>query len=187
MTTGIALLLKGSGADLSATLHAIELAKRTTGLVHAVFVGKRLAKERNAASDQAGGYERAGGVIKLLRWLGDVEQVNVHIHMVESLTDDLLVRFCCTYRIFCLVLGAADRNAMARKAVWFNRLQRRLSGERAWFLPVPWSVIIEPWGKPVFEQVINRLKKGTGSTAAVSNLTGSLRHGLSEFDGTETN
>ena len=38
MKTGVALLLRGSPADLSATLHAIELAKRTTGIVHAVFM-----------------------------------------------------------------------------------------------------------------------------------------------------
>ncbi len=182
MTLGIALLLKGSSADLSATLQAFELAKRTTGVVHAVFVGKRAAKGK-------GGCEGAGCAeqfMALTRWLGDVEQVSVHIHMLESLADDLLVRFCCTYRIFCLLLPVGDRSAIVRKNAWFERLRRRIAKERNWFLPALWSVIIEPWDEPVFEHVVNRMKKGAWGAAAVSSLAGSLRSGLLRFSGTET-
>lgn len=190
MPLGIALLLKGSSADLSATLHAIELAKRTTGIVHAVFVEKRGETATGAVHAEARGREnrrRIEQFVALTRWLGDAERVSIHIHTLESPADDLLVRFCCTYRIFCLVLGAGDRAATERKAAWFERLRRRLSGERDWFLPAPWSVIIEPWEEPVFEQVINRLKKGTWSTAAIRSLAGGLRSGLPQFNSSETN
>lgn len=174
MTVGIALLLKGSSADLSATLHAIELAKRTTGVVHAVFVGNQVALERGKRED-AGWAEQ---FVALVRWLGDVEQVSVHIHLLESLADDLLVRFCCTYRIFCLVLGAGNREAIIRKTAWFEQLRRQIAKEQKWFLPTLWSVIIEPWEEPVFEQIINRMKKGGWGTAAISRLAGCLRHSL---------
>lgn len=186
MTPGIALLLKGSSADLSATLHAIELAKRTTGIVHAVFVEKKEEAGRVAAKARESG-RRTEQFMALARWLGDAERVIVHIHKLESLADDLLVRFCCANRIFCLVLGAGDRAATERKAAWFERFRRRISGEQDWFLPAPWSVIIEPWEEPVFEQVINRLKKGAWSTAAISSLAGSLRPGLPQFNRNETN
>lgn len=182
MTSGIALLLNGSMADLSATVHAIALAKRTASVVHAVFV-ETDGRGQNAGGegDRPDGLEtggRAAQFIALACWLGDVEQVRVHVHTLESWADELLVRFCSTYRIFCLVLGARDREAIVRKAAWFERFRRRIAGERDWFLPLPWSVIIAPWEKPVFEQMLNRLKQGAWSTAAIKRLAGSLQPGL---------
>ncbi|MDP3694707.1 MAG: hypothetical protein Q8R42_01180, partial [Desulfocapsaceae bacterium] len=128
MKTGVALLLRGSPADLSATLHAIELAKRTTGIVHAVFMeqgGTHKGKDpgRETENDTQ---PLAGQFIALANWLGDVAEVTVHIHRLESMADDLLVRFLCNYRIFYLILGAEDRSSLKRKTAWIARLRRRL-------------------------------------------------------------
>ncbi|MFH1019136.1 MAG: hypothetical protein V1782_00785 [Pseudomonadota bacterium] len=46
MEAGIALLLTGACADLPAVVHAIDLAKRTTGIVHAVFRAERKAEKK---------------------------------------------------------------------------------------------------------------------------------------------
>jgi len=180
MKTGIALLLRGSPADLSATLHAIELAKRTTGIVHAVFMvqggtNKGKNPERQTENDPQ---TLAGQFIALASWLGDAAEVTVHIHRLESLADELLVRFLCEYRIFCLILGAEDRSSQKRKTAWIARLQRRLGERGDCFLPQLWSVIIPPGDDLVFARIIAGFTQATWSTSAIEMLISSLQNGL---------
>ncbi|MDO9041002.1 MAG: hypothetical protein Q7U64_01495 [Desulfocapsaceae bacterium] len=182
MKTGVALLLRGSPADLSATLHAIELAKRTTGIVHAVFMeqgGKHKGKDpgRETENDTQ---PLAGQFIALANWLGDVAEVTVHIHRLESMADDLLVRFLCNYRIFYLILGAEDRSSLKRKTAWIARLRRRLDEQDDCFLPQLWSVIIQPWNDLVFARIIAGFKRAAWSTSAIEILISSLQNGLKE-------
>ena len=180
MKTGVALLLRGSPADLSATLHAIELAKRTTGIMHAVFMeqgGKHKGKDpgRETENDTQ---PLAGQFIALANWLGDVAEVTVHIHRLESMADDLLVRFLCNYRIFYLILGAEDRSSLKRKTAWIARLRRRLDEKDDCFLPQLWSVIIQPWDDLVFARIIAGFKRAAWSTSAIEILISSLQNGL---------
>ena len=180
MKTGVALLLRGSPADLSATLHAIELAKRTTGIVHAVFMeqgGTHKGKDpgRETENDTQ---PLAGQFIALASWLGDVAEVTVHIHRLESMADELLVRFLCNYRIFCLILGAEDRSSLKRKTAWIERLRRRLGEKEDCFLPQLWSVIIQPWDDLVFARIIAGFTRAAWSTSAIEILISSLQNGL---------
>ncbi len=180
MKTGIALLLWGSPADLSATLHAIELAKRTTGIVHAVFMeqeginqGKNLGKEAKEETQSL-----TEQFIMLIRWLGDVAEVAVHIHRLEGMADELLIRFLCNYQIFCLILGIHNRSEQRRKNAWIARLRQRLSEQRDCFLPQLWSVIIQPWDDLVFARIIAGFTRAEWSTSAIEILISSLQNGL---------
>ena len=180
MKTGVALLLRGSPADLSATLHAIELAKRTTGIVHAVFmeqggIHKKKDSERETENNPQ---PLTGQFIALASWLGDVAEVTVHIHRLESMADELLIRFFCNYRIFCLILGAEDRSSLKRKTAWIARLRRRLGEREDCFLPQLWSVIIPPWDDLEFARIISGFTRATWSTSAIEILISSLQNGL---------
>lgn len=176
MNLGIALLLRGSSADLSATLYAIELAKRTSGIVHAVFMqqrevdpGEETEKDTRSGTDQ---------LIQLVRLLGDAEDITIHIHMLEGLSDEVLVRFVCEHRIFCLILGARSQGAANRKNAWVARLRRRLSRTDDCFLPPLWSVVIKPWDDPFFEDRISGFSRSAWSATAIRLLAGSLRNDL---------
>ena len=107
MNSGIALLLRGSSADLSAALHSIELARRTTGVVHAVFLEQGQQGQRNDAGEERQTEQQGwkGQLAALAGLFGGAEKVTVHIHLLESLADEPLLRFLCEYRIFCLILG----------------------------------------------------------------------------------
>ena len=180
MKTGIALLLWGSPADLSATLHAIELAKRTTGIVHAVFMeqgGIRKGKNpgEGAKEDTQSLTEQ---FIALASWLGDVAGVAVHIHRLEGIADELLVRFLCEYQIFCLILGAYDRGSLRRKNAWIAGLRQRLGEQGDCFIPQLWSVIIPPWDDLVFARIIAGFTRAAWSTSAIEILISSLQNGL---------
>lgn len=184
MNVGIALLLRGSPADLSATIHAIELAKRTTGVVHAVFMEQGGADKGKDPGEETE-YDTQtlnGQLIALASWLGDVEEVSIHIHRLESMADELLVQFFCEYRIFCLILGATDRSALKRKTAWIERLRRRLSDRKDCFLLHLWSVIIPPWDDLTFAHIIAGFTRAAWSTSAIEMLTSSLRNGLKGFD-----
>jgi hypothetical protein len=180
MKTGIALLLRGSPADLSATLHTIELAKRTTGIVHAVFMEQRgTNKGKNPGEKREHDTQTlTEQFIALISWLGDRAEVTVHIHRLESMADELLVRFLCKYRIFCLILGVEDRSSQKRKTAWIARLRRRLCEKGDCFLPQLWSMIIPPWDDVVFARIISGFKRTAWSTAAIEILISSLQHGL---------
>ena len=180
MKTGIALLLRGSPADLSATLHAIELAKRTTGIVHAVFMeqGGTNKGKNHGEETENNTQDLAGQFIALASWLGDVKEVAIHIHRLESMADELMVRFLCKYRIFCLILGAEDRSSLKRKTAWIERLRRRLGEKGDCYLPQLWSVIIPPWDDLVFARIIAGFTRAAWSTSAIEILISSLRNGL---------
>lgn len=174
MDSGIALLLGGSCADLSATLHAVELAKRTTAIVHVVFTDSGEAETRPGPGGKAEDKRRytAGELIALARWLGDVEAVTIHIHRLDSLADGLVARFIREYRIFCLIVGAGNQGAAKRHNTWVEKLRRHLAAESRGLAPSLWSVVMEPWDEPMFERIIARFKLAGWSMAAIATFTG---------------
>lgn len=152
MEAGIALLLTGSSADLSATIHAIELARRTTGIVHAVGKkGMQIGGRRSVAR------EKQQQLVSLATRLGDQEGVRIHTHILERLTGEPLIRFLCAHRIFCLVLGVNDRKGFERKSVWVNLLRRQLQTSEKWYLPDLWSAIMTPWDASTLELAISEI------------------------------
>ena len=186
MNVGIALLLRGSSADLSAALHSIELAKRTTREVHAVLLQRREDGRSKEAGEEGehGRHSWNGQFTALAGLLGDAAEITVHIHLLDSLADEQLLRFLCEYRIFCLIQGARDRRAARRKNAWVDRLRQRLAGLQDCFLPPLWSVIIEPWDDPAFETHLTGFTRATWSTTAMKMLAGSLRNGLNGLNNT---
>ena len=181
MEAGIALLLTGACADLPAVVHAIDLAKRTTGIVHAVFRAERKADKKNKAFG-----ETRGDLISLATALGHQEGVSIHTHILERMEGEPLLRFLCTQRIFCLVLGVGDQQAFARKSAWVDLLRKQLVARDNWYLPVFWSVIITPWDDPALEHIIARCKQLAPRSSVVGMLIDSLRKGRYNFNGIET-
>ncbi len=145
MEAGIALLLTGAVADPSAVLHAVELARRTTGILHTACMAERKGVAARETQKQS---------VSLLSTLGDQAGVRIHAHVLERLTGEPLIRFLCAHRIFCLVLGVTDRKGLKRKSAWVNLLRKQLQIEKNWYLPVLWSVIMTPWGASTLEHVI---------------------------------
>lgn len=181
MEAGIALLLTGACADLPAVVHAIDLAKRTTGIVHAVFRTERKADRKSKAFG-----ETRGEIISLATGLGSQEGVSIHTHILERLSGEPLVRFLCAQRIFCLVLGVVDQQAFTRKTTWIDLLRKQLVARDNWYLPVFWSVIITPWDDPALERIITRCKQSAPSSSVMAMLIDSLRKGRYNFNGIET-
>ncbi len=181
MEAGIALLLTGACADLPAVVHAIDLAKRTTGIVHAVFRTERKADRKSKAFG-----ETRGDLISLATGLGSQEGVSIHTHILERMSGEPLVRFLCVHRIFCLVLGVGDQQAFERKTAWIDLLRKQLVASDHWYLPVLWSVIITPWDDPALERIITRCKQTVSSSSVVETLIDGLRKGRDTFDGIET-
>lgn len=152
MESGIALLLTGASADLSATIHALELARRTTGILHAVCKkGRRSGGKRTAAR------ETPEQLVSLATRLGNQEGVRIHTHILERLTGEPLIRFLCAHRIFCLVLGVNDRKEFMRKGVWLNLLRHQLQTSENWYLPDLWSAVITPWDASTLELAISEI------------------------------
>lgn len=184
MAIGIALLLSGSSGDLSAIIHAIELAKRTTGLVHAVFINDGPAEERKAKGEGAEKYDTRltrEQLITLATRLSDVENVNIHLHVLESLAEAMLVRFLCAYKIFCLILGVDDQPSLEHRRVWIDRLRQRLKGERDWYLPAFWSVLVRQGDELDFEDVFTRFKEEAWSVSGGKMFAADLQKDLNEF------
>ena len=152
MEAGIALLLTGASADLSATIHAIELARRTTGVLHVVCKEARKVGRRRPSVR-----ETQEQIVSLATRLGNQEGVGVHTHILERLTGEPLIRFLCAHRIFCLVLGVNDRNGFMRKSVWVNLLRQQLKNNENWYLPDLWSAIITPWDASTLELAISEI------------------------------
>jgi hypothetical protein len=186
MKSGIALLLRGSSADLSATFYAIELARRTSRVVHAVFMerdGERPHTEMLSREEKENDAQICTQqFISLAHWLGDVEEVAVHIHMLESPAFDTVVRFICEYRIFCLILAAECQGRVEETAEWIERIRCRLTGETDCFLPPLWSLIIKPWDDPALQHIINGYKQAAWSRFSIEMLACSLRNGSKGCD-----
>lgn len=149
MEAGIALLLTGAVADPSAVVHAVELARRTTGILHTAYKAERKAERKGEEAS-----ETQKQAVSLLSTLGDQAGVRIHTHILERLTGEPLIRFLCAHRIFCLVLGVTDRKGLKRKSAWVNLLRKQLQTEKNWYLPVLWSVIMTPWDASTLECVI---------------------------------
>ncbi len=181
MEAGIALLLTGTYADLPAVVHAIDLAKRTSGSVHAAFRAERKAERKNKAFG-----ETRGDLISLATGLGSQEGVSIHAHILERLSGEPLLRFLCAQRIFCLVLGVSDQQAFERKTAWIDLLRKQLAARNNWYLPVLWSVVTTPWDDPALEHIITRCKQSAPSSSAVETLIDSLRRDRYNFNSIET-
>lgn len=181
MEAGIALLLTGVCADLPAVVHAIDLAKRTTGIVHVVFRAEQKVARKSRAFA-----ETRGEFISLATRLGSQEGVSIHTHILERMAGEPLLRFLCTQRIFCLVLGVGDQQAFARKTAWVDLLRKQLVARDNWYLPVFWSVIVTPWDDPALAHLIGRCKQLAPSSSVVGMLIDSLRKGRYNFNGIET-
>ncbi|MFZ5775243.1 MAG: hypothetical protein ACOY3Z_07150 [Thermodesulfobacteriota bacterium] len=186
MDSGIALLLGGSSADLSAILHAIELARRTTGIVHVVFLDShappspRLASAAKDAT--SAGRSQAGQLIALTSWLGNAEEVVIHIHHLQALHDGEMINFIREYRIFCLIVGADDRGAAKRHANWLNRIRHRLAGKDGVTAASLWSVITEPWDAPTVARMITGLRQSGRETRVIESLAEQLQTRLDEAE-----
>ncbi len=156
MEAGIALLLTGGGVDLSATVHAVELARRTTGILHALCKADRTGEKKRSAAR-----ERQEEFVSLATRLASQEGVKIHTHILERLTGEPLIRFLCAHRIFCLVLGASDRKEFERKTVWVNLLRKQLQASENWYLPDLWSVIMTPWDASTLERAVSKINSRT--------------------------
>lgn len=160
MEAGIALLLTGASIDLSATIHAVELARRTTGILHVVCKAERKGEERKNVADK----ETQEEFVSLATRLSNQEGVKIHTHILEKLTGDPLIRFLCAHRIFCLVLGVNDRKGFERKTVWVNLLRRQLQTSENWYLPDLWSVIMTPWAASTLERAVSEVNSRSQSS-----------------------
>ncbi len=152
MEAGIALLLTGSSADLSATVHAVELAQRTNGILHAVYKADRKGERK-----RAGARETQEQFVALATRLGSQAGVGIYTHILERLTGEPLIRFLCAHRIFCLVLGVNDKKEFERKTAWVNLLRNQLQTNKNWYLPALWSVIMTPWDASTLEHAISEV------------------------------
>ena len=152
MEAGIALLLTGANVDLSATIHAVELSRRTTGILHVVCKADRKADGKKRAER-----ERLEEFVSLATRLANQEGVRIHTHILERLTGEPLIRFMCAHRIFCLVLGVNDRKGFERKTLWVNLLRRQLQTNENWYLQDLWSVIMTPWDATTLERAISEV------------------------------
>ncbi|HEX9715108.1 MAG TPA: hypothetical protein VGA28_05400 [Desulfurivibrionaceae bacterium] len=156
MEAGIALLLTGASADLSATIHAVELARRTTKILHAVCRADRTADGKRSAAR-----ERQEEFVSLATKFANQEGIRIHTHILERLTGEPLIRFLCAHRIFCLVLGVKDRKGFERKTNWVNLLREQLQASENWYLPDLWSVIMTPWDASTLEHAISKINSRT--------------------------
>ncbi len=174
MEAGIALLLTGAVADPSAVVHAVELARRTTGILHTACKAERKAERKGEEAS-----ETQKQAVSLLSTLGDQAGVRIHTHILERLTGEPLIRFLCAHRIFCLVLGVTDRKGLKRKSAWVNQLRKQLQTEKNWYLPVLWSVIMTPWDASTLEYVVFEINgRSRAVTPGGSSLADGERTGI---------
>jgi len=160
MQSGIALLLRNARPDLAATVHAIALAQRTGGVVHAIYTDPKgptgeAADEKETEDKNESLLAR---VLSLATWWSERREVKVHLHLLEDLGDASLLRLCRTYRISCLVIGVGSKNGMKRETLRVLRL-RKMALEDSHAPQVLWSVIIPAWRDSGFESVINHFEK----------------------------
>ena len=158
--TGIAILIKGGSADLLASLHAIELAKRTTNVVHAVVVGVDGENNPNGGARSRNGGNRDHRIrepLLLAAWLGRAEGVKVSYHTLIDATEEELLSFFRAHRIFCLIIGAPTQLAMQRESRWVEDLRSKLVNDANWYLRSFWVLVTEPWSNTVFDRVVEQL------------------------------
>lgn len=149
--SGIAVLLMGDSSDLSASLHAVELAKRTGKVVHAVFIGKSGVDAKCVVDN------RTHDPVILAAWLGQAEELPIRWHTLTDATDEALIGFFRTHRIFCLISGAESRKAKLRKTRWLEEMRGRLFNDAHWYTRAFWVLVTEPWDNKRFERVIRQL------------------------------
>jgi hypothetical protein len=162
MQAGIALLLRDAGPDLAATVHAIELADRTGGAVHAIFTDVRRQEGSEACSREGETENKAtlyARIISLANWWGEKKGVRIHLHLLENLSDASLYRLCLAYRISCLVSGVDNRNDMKREELRVVRLRKRMAVEETRSNHILWSFIIPTWQDFAFKSVITHFEK----------------------------
>lgn len=162
MQAGIALLLRDADPDLAATVHAIELAERTGGAVHAIFTDARPQKGNEACGQEGETENKAtlfGRIISLANWWGEKKGVRIHLHLLENLSDASLFRLCLAYRISCLVIGVGNRNDMKKEELRMVRLRKRMAIEETRSNQILWSVIIPTWQDFAFKSVITHFEK----------------------------
>ena len=165
---GIAVLLKGDSADLFASLHAIELAKRTGKIVHAVIIAHNGEKVAVASVDKDVDANRCQDPILLAVWLGQAEGVRVRWHTLLDAADAELLDFFRTYRIFCLIAGARSRKGMQRQTRWLDKLRGQLLNDASWYPQAFWVLVTEPWDNTMFERVVRQLSsRESGTTEMV--------------------
>ena len=155
--SGIALLIRGNSGDFLASLHAIELAKRTGKILHAVIIGRNgesLADDVDCCDDP----------MLLAAWVGRAEGLRIRWHTLLDAADDELLGFFRTYRIFCLVVGARSKKAMRRKIRWIDELRGKLLSDARWFSRAFWVLVAEPCDFTMFERVGLQLSSRGGET-----------------------
>ena len=160
---GIAVLLTGDSADLFASLHAIELAKRTGKIVHAVILGR----DKGLASGGAGG-KNVQDPILLAAWLGQAEGLQIRWHTLLDATDEELLAFFRTHRIFCLIAGARSKTAMQRKTRWLEELRGKLLNDAHWYPSAFWVLVTEPWDNEMFDRVVQQLSSRESGTTEMA-------------------
>lgn len=161
---GIALLIKGNSADLCASLHAFELAKRTDKIVHALILGRdRGAVPAGSNVKDVG--DRFQDPILLAAWLGQAEGLRVCWHTLLDAADEELLDFFRTHRIFCLIAGARSKKAMHSKTRWLEGLRSKLLNDAHWYPRAFWVLVTEPWDSTMFDRVVQQLSSQENGTA----------------------
>jgi len=164
---GIAVLIRGDAADLCASLHAIELAKRTGKIVHAVVIG-RAGEGATGPAAKSMAENRLQEPMLLSAWLGRAEGVQVRWHSLLDAADEELLGFFRTYRIFCLIAGSRTKTAMDRKTRWLEGLRGRLLSDAHWYPKAFWVLVTEPWDNEMFERVVRQLSASEVASAESS-------------------
>lgn len=166
--SGIAVLLKGDSVDLFASLHAIELAKRTGKIIHAVVIGRNGENVSGGTVAKGVVDNRFEDPILFATWLGQVEEVEIRWHTLLDATDDELIGFFRTCRIFCLIAGAKSKKAMQRKTRWLEELRGKLINDVHWYPQAFWVLVTGPWDNTMFERVVRKLSsRGSGTIEMV--------------------
>jgi len=166
--SGIAVILEGGSVDLFASLNAIELAKRTGKTVHAVVTGQNnetgfsdfviTSLHENGFSDP----------MMLAVKLGEAEGVLIRWHTLLDATEDELIGFLRTCRIFCLIAGAKSKKSIQRKTLWLEDLRSKLINDAHWYPNAFWVLVTEPWDNTMFERVVRKLSpRGSGTAEMV--------------------
>ncbi len=151
MENGIAILIKGDSADLQASLHAIELATRTTKVVHAVLFGM------DEKSGDGNRDNRFRDPLLNAVWLGQARGVTVHCHTLTHASHEELLAFFRANRIFCLIIGAQSPPAERQEVQWVEELRRKLESDAHWYLHTFWVLVTKPWDNTAFERVVRQL------------------------------
>jgi len=153
MAKGIALLLQGTTADLSATLYAVSLAARVAGKIHA---GLFLPGKGGSTLRQ--GKELLALVVKL----SQARAIPFEVHDLSAGGEPELLGFLERCRIGCLVLGVSGRRDRQRKTEWVERLRQAMTAKGRGKQTGFWTVLVDPWGREIALTVLERLLEEQG-------------------------